>query len=67
MYGIGAFFALRHAMRAFRPNADFPFHSPLTPEKVLMQLHSEVLDELKNGELVRKAKKAKAKKVSEII
>lgn len=53
MYGIGAFFALRHAMRAFRPNVDFPFHSPLTPEKVLMQLHAEVVDEMKNGELVR--------------
>ena len=61
MYGIGAFFALRHAMRAFRQNADFPFHSPLTPEKVLMQLHAEVVEELKNGELVQK--KGKKKKV----
>ena len=41
MYGIGAFFALRHALRAFRPSADFPFDAPLTPEKVLLQLHAE--------------------------
>jgi xanthine dehydrogenase large subunit len=59
MYGIGAFFALRHAMRAFRPNVDFPFHSPLTPEKVLMQLHTEVVEEMKNGELVRRRSKKK--------
>jgi xanthine dehydrogenase large subunit len=66
MYGIGAFFALRHAMRAFRPKVDFPFHSPLTPEKVLMQLHAEVVEALKNGELVRKKGKKKivAEKIS---
>ncbi len=40
MYGIGVFFALRHAMRAFRPEAELPFASPLTPERVLMQLHA---------------------------
>ena len=40
MYGIGAFFALRSAMRAFRPDYDFPFTSPLTPERVLMALHA---------------------------
>ena len=57
MYGIGAFFAIRHAMRAFRPKADFPFHSPLTPEKVLMQLHAEVLDNLKDGKLEKKTKR----------
>lgn len=41
MYGIGAFFALRHAMRAFRPNKEFYFQSPLTPERILMQLYAE--------------------------
>ncbi len=41
MYGIGVFFAIRHAMRAFRPDVDLRFDSPLTPEKVLMQLHPE--------------------------
>lgn len=39
MYGIGVFFALRRAMRAFRPDADFAFKSPLTPERILMELH----------------------------
>lgn len=39
MYGIGAFFAIRDAMRAFNPNAHFPFDAPLTPERVLLQLH----------------------------
>ena len=41
MYGIGVFFALRQAMLAFRPGWDFPFISPLTPERVLMALHAE--------------------------
>ncbi len=41
MYGIGLFFAIRHAMRAFNPKADLPFNSPLTPEKVLLQLHPQ--------------------------
>ena len=39
MYGIGAYFALRSAMRAFNPTADLPFSAPLTPEKVLMGLY----------------------------
>ena len=43
MYGIGVFFAIRYAMRAFRPNYGFDFNSPLTPERVLMQLHSKLL------------------------
>jgi xanthine dehydrogenase large subunit len=38
MYGIGAFFALRAAMRAFRPDGELGFVAPLTPERVLMQL-----------------------------
>ena len=40
MYGIGVFFALQNAMRAFNPDADLKYDAPLTPEKVLMQLHS---------------------------
>lgn len=39
MYGIGAFFALRAAMRAFRPDANIPFNAPMTPERVLMPLY----------------------------
>jgi xanthine dehydrogenase large subunit len=40
MYGIGAYFALRNAIRAFNPNAVIPYDAPLTPEKVLMSLYS---------------------------
>ena len=36
MYGIGAWFALRNAMKAFNPAADIPFEAPMTPERVLM-------------------------------
>ncbi|HJW87600.1 MAG TPA: hypothetical protein VJ440_13290, partial [Candidatus Brocadiaceae bacterium] len=42
MYGIGVFLAIRHAMRAFRPDKEFAFTSPLTPERVLLQLYSDV-------------------------
>jgi xanthine dehydrogenase large subunit len=38
MYGIGVYFALRAAMRAFRPDGEFGLVTPLTPERVLMQL-----------------------------
>lgn len=41
MYGIGAFFAIRNAIRAFRPGADIAFDAPLTPEKVLMGLYPQ--------------------------
>lgn len=40
MYGIGAYFALRNAVKAFNPSAAIPFDAPMTPEKVLMGLHS---------------------------
>jgi len=39
MYGIGAYFALLNAMRAFKPHINLPFNAPLTPEKVLMALY----------------------------
>jgi xanthine dehydrogenase large subunit len=42
MYGIAVFFALRHAMRAFRPDLQLPFESPLTPERVLLQTHAGI-------------------------
>jgi len=45
MYGIGAYFALLDAMRAFRPDREAIFHSPMTPERVLMFLHGDRLDE----------------------
>jgi xanthine dehydrogenase large subunit len=40
MYGIGAYFALRQAVRAFNKSGEFPFAAPMTPEKVLMALYA---------------------------
>ncbi|MDP4264121.1 MAG: molybdopterin-dependent oxidoreductase [Bacteroidota bacterium] len=42
MYGIGAYFALRNAIKAFNPSADIPYDAPMTPEKVLMGLYSQI-------------------------
>lgn len=39
MYGIGAFFSIRNAIKAFNPSADVKFAAPITPEKVLMSLY----------------------------
>ncbi|MCW3094050.1 MAG: molybdopterin-dependent oxidoreductase [Ferruginibacter sp.] len=41
MYGIGAFFALRNAIRNFDPKLKPAFDAPMTPEKVLMNLYPE--------------------------
>ena len=41
MYGIGAFFALRNAVKAFNPAGDFAFSAPATPEKILMGLYNK--------------------------
>ncbi len=41
MYGIGTFFAIQNAMKAFRPEKEFQFFAPLTPEKVLLGLYKE--------------------------
>jgi xanthine dehydrogenase large subunit len=41
MYGIGAYFALRNAVKAFNPSADIPYDAPMTPEKVLMSLYPQ--------------------------
>jgi xanthine dehydrogenase large subunit len=46
MYGIGVYFALRYAMRAFRSQKEFNFKSPLTPERVLLQLYSDYVVQL---------------------
>lgn len=42
MYGIGAYFALANAIRAFNPKAEIPFDAPLTPEKALMALYGKL-------------------------
>jgi len=39
MYGIGVYFALLDARRAFRPDREGVYDAPLTPEKALMFLH----------------------------
>ena len=41
MYGIGAYFSLRNAIRAFNPAASLPFDAPMTPEKALMALYQK--------------------------
>jgi xanthine dehydrogenase large subunit len=40
MYGIGAYFALQNAIKAFNNKASVPFDAPMTPEKVLMNLYA---------------------------
>jgi xanthine dehydrogenase large subunit len=42
MYGIGAYFAIREAVKAFNPHAELPFDAPFTPEKVLMSLYPTI-------------------------
>ena len=47
MYGIGLYFAVRDAMRAFRPDGVFGFDTPMTPERVLMQLYPRQLADIR--------------------
>jgi xanthine dehydrogenase large subunit len=42
MYGIGVYFAILNAMKAFRPEKKFEISAPLTPEKVLMNLYNKI-------------------------
>ncbi|PWA03909.1 xanthine dehydrogenase molybdopterin binding subunit [Flavobacterium psychrotolerans] len=39
MYGLGAYFAIRDAVKAFNPNVELAVNAPYTPEKVLMDLY----------------------------
>ncbi|MCZ6674164.1 MAG: molybdopterin-dependent oxidoreductase [Verrucomicrobia bacterium] len=39
MYGIGAYFAIQHAIDAFRPQIPDEIVSPMTPERVLLSLY----------------------------
>jgi xanthine dehydrogenase large subunit len=39
MYGIGSFFAIQNAVKAFNPNHKLYFNAPFTPEKVMMGLY----------------------------
>lgn len=45
MYGIGAYFSLRDALRAARPQGELGFDAPMTPERVLLQLYPEFVEE----------------------
>jgi xanthine dehydrogenase large subunit len=40
MYGIGAYFAIRNAIRAFNNTANISFAAPMTPERVLLALYA---------------------------
>lgn len=39
MYGIGSYFAISNAIKAFNPKVELNYSSPLTHEKTLMQLY----------------------------
>ena len=41
MYGIGAYFAVRNAIRAANGGKHFAFDAPITPEKVLFGLYGD--------------------------
>lgn len=41
MYGIGTYFAIQDAIKAFNKNYKLQFHAPMTPEKVLMSLYNK--------------------------
>jgi xanthine dehydrogenase large subunit len=47
MYGIGAYFAIREAVKAFNAENLPRFDAPFTPEKVLMNLYSEDVKTMK--------------------
>jgi xanthine dehydrogenase large subunit len=41
MYGLGAYFAIREAVKAFNPENLPAFDAPFTPEKVLLNLYGK--------------------------
>lgn len=47
MYGIGAFFAVAKAMREFNNKIDIKLVAPMTHERVLMTLYSEIREKVK--------------------
>ncbi len=46
MYGIGAYFALLNAVKAFRPEKKFIIIAPMTPERALCSLYSQIESEM---------------------
>lgn len=47
MYGLGAYFAIREAVKSFNAENLPAFDAPFTPEKVLMNLYSETVKAMK--------------------
>ncbi|CAM2009389.1 xanthine dehydrogenase molybdopterin binding subunit [Acanthopleuribacter pedis] len=45
MYGMGAYFAIRDAIRAWRDTKAMAFHAPMTPERALLGLYPDFADE----------------------
>ncbi len=39
IYGIGTYFAIQNAVKAFKPDYKYKFDAPITPEKLLMSLY----------------------------
>ena len=52
MYGIGAYFALRNAVKAFNPGSNIAFSAPMTPEKVLMGLYGNKENRAMNNTVI---------------
>lgn len=46
MYGLGAYFAIQNAVKAFNPHYELKFHAPFTPEKVLMGLYEGAMKKI---------------------
>jgi len=42
MYGIGAYFAIRNAIKEFKRKNKLPFKAPMTPENVLLSLYKNI-------------------------
>lgn len=40
MYGIGAYYAIMNAMKAYKPDMQFEIIAPMTPERLLMSLYN---------------------------
>jgi xanthine dehydrogenase large subunit len=56
MYGIGAYYALENAIRAFNPNFNSTFDAPFTHEKVLTGLYGPPQSEFhENGEILKES------------
>lgn len=49
MYGIGAYFAILKALLAFKPNLEIKFNAPMTNERVLMYLYSNIKEKIKQA------------------